>query len=204
MKPEMKRVLVCLALAASMTAIAVPISAGAASDGPTATAAKKKKKKKCKAACQRAKATNFLKGSLLFRSGCSTTPACDRSYDERFGFCKNGTYAAKFEYDNTISGSYANTFSGAWRVSAANNKQATATVPFTITAWNSAYFDGSPGPDAQPGTNGTLHAPGHRQQHLRERRGVLPHGQRRGLLSRARDGVSRRCPPARWRVPRAS
>lgn len=154
---KLKRVLVCLTVAASLTAVSVPVSAAGSSDGPTAQAAKKKKKKKkCKAACQRAKATNFLNGSLLFRSGCTTTPACDRSYDERFGFCRNGTYAAKFEYDNTISGSYANRFSGAWRVSAANNKQATATVPFTITSWSSAYFDGSPGPDAQPGTSGTL------------------------------------------------
>jgi hypothetical protein len=153
----LKRVLVCLTMAASLItmSIAVPVSgAGASSDGPVAAAAKKKKK--CKGACQRRKATNFLKGSLLFRSGCSTTPSCDRSYDERFGFCANGTYSAKFEYDNTISASYADRFSGTWRVTAANNKQAKATVAFTITSWSSTYFDGSAGPDAQPGTSGKL------------------------------------------------
>ena len=155
MKPEMKRALVCLAVAASLTAVSVPIAAAGSTGGPSAQAPKKKKKK-CKAKCQKAKATNFLKGSLLFRSGCSTTPSCDRSYDERFGFCANGTYQAKFEYDNTISGSYADRFSGAWNVTAANNKQATASVAFTITSWSSTFFDGSPGPDAQPGSSGTL------------------------------------------------
>ena len=149
----MKRCLVSIGLCVALCAGTVQMAASAAADGPTATASKKKKCKKGKASaakkgkCKKkggaggsdiSQATALFAGSGFTASGCTSTTNCNRSYSNALAFCKNATYAARFELNDSITGStFVDRFGGTWKVSAASVAQGTATLSYTIDSWQS-------------------------------------------------------------------
>jgi hypothetical protein len=148
------RVLI-VALVAVLSVGMVVAEAGASAGTPTAIAAKKKckkHKKKCKKASAIAKATAFLAGKKLSRVSYSQSTGA--SSTEAFSFCRNGTLLYRGDFVGYGGTSWADTFDGTWRVTAAT--ATSATVFLTANNFHSVYFDGSPGPDSPPPSSGSV------------------------------------------------
>jgi hypothetical protein len=121
-------------------AMAVPtLDAMAASDnGPEASTSSSKKNK------QRAK--KYIQG--VWTSGSSGGPVFTTA-----AFCTNGTYGFRVLKSNSGTPSDT-TFDGSWAVRSAG--KSSARVRYTIEHFQSAYIDGSPGPDSFPGSPAVL------------------------------------------------
>ena len=158
----MKRCLVSIGLCLALCAGTVQVAASAAADGPTATASKKKKCKKGKGKASAAKkgkckkgggsdigqATALFAGSSFTATGCTSTTNCNRSFTNVIAFCRTGTYSARFELNDSITGStFVDRFGGTWKFTSADAKQGIANLSYTIDQWQSDA--GSPQPQGQ-------------------------------------------------------
>jgi hypothetical protein len=157
------RALVAMGAIAVLLA-ATTVTAGAVAVGPQAVAAKnckkirnKAKRKKCKHQQQQqqggaqdpvAAAIAFLSGKRLSHVGYSQTTGA--SSTEAFDFCNGGALHFRGDYVGYGGTSWADVGNGTWQVLSA--AVGSAQVAITTQSWSSTYFDGSPGPDASPGS----------------------------------------------------
>ena len=158
MKLVAKMLVVCCVLAVG---VSIPASV-ASGTAPVAETAKKKckkgkgkasaaKKSKCKkggGGSDIGKATALFAGSSFSASGCTSTSNCNRSFSYALAFCKTGTYAARFELNDSITGStFVDRASGTWKFTSANAAQGTGNLAYTVDSWQSDA--GSPQPQGQ-------------------------------------------------------
>jgi hypothetical protein len=138
-----KRFFLCIGLCLALCVAAVPVAAAGVgtANGPQAVAAKKLNKKKL-----RKRARNYIQG--VWTSGFPGGPVYTT-----VAYCTNGTYGFRVVKQNA-SGPSDTTFNGSWSVKTAG--RSTATVGYTIDNFQSAYIDGSPGPDSFPGSPAIL------------------------------------------------
>jgi hypothetical protein len=139
--PSGRRVSGLIAVAGvAAIAMAVPtLDATAAGDaGPEASKSSSKKNR------QRAK--KYIQG--VWTAGASSDPVFTT-----VAFCTNGTYGFRVLKSNSGRPSDT-TFDGGWAVRSAG--KTSARVRYTIEHFQSAYIDGSPGPDSSPGSPAVL------------------------------------------------
>ena len=75
---------------------------------------------------------------------------CNRSYTYALAFCRNGTYSARFELNDSITGNtFVDRFGGTWKFKSASAKTGAGVLGYTIDQWSSDAGSPQPARDQQ-------------------------------------------------------